>query len=265
MVEGQTTPKRPDAPADAEPVDGDISPVPHTGASPATAWWLNQHGTEVPLSPGAAAQLQVGERSAWAERLARATPGSPASSSPDKASAAKHKGMSHDGLGSRPLTQQFNTPSATAPFPQDAYTMPLEQPVVDPSPHGDHQDRHHAKSTTMDVALSCWRRGEVGGQPRASTMSPLSQSQYSSCSGEKGGDAAVQPPDECYDAESVHHPDGHWNQIKREGEISAHLTASALRRDASNSSIFVEKDGASCGQSSFGKTACALGSVLRLF
>ena len=253
----QTTPTRQAAPAD--PMASDISPVPRAGASPATAWWLDQHGAGVAVSPGAAAQLQVRERGVWAERLATPTPSSTAPSSPDKSPGARHRGMSHDGFGTRPLSRQFNTPSAADPFPQEAYTAPLQQPVVPPSPHGDHQDRHHVQSTAMDVALSCWRRGEVGGQPRASSpTSVLSQSQVSSSGTANGRAAQVLPvPDECYDAESPHHPLGHWNQIKREGEISARLTASALRRDASNSTLFVEKGavGTSCGQSSFGKLA----------
>jgi hypothetical protein len=266
MPDELQTPAREEMNVEPEPMPADISPVPCAGASPATAWWLQQHGAEVPLSPGAAAQLQVGERSAWSERLAK-TPSSPTPSSPDKGAAAGRKGMSHDGLGSRPLSQQFNTPSAASPFPQEAYTAPLEQPVVAPSPHGDHHDRHHAQSTSMDVALSCWRRGELGGQPRAaSPVSASSQSRHESSDVAIGADAQVlPPPDECYDAASVHHPEGHWNMIKREGEISSRLTASALRRNASNSSIFVEKDvvGTSCGQSTFGKwkqsrQACAL-------
>eukprot|EP01043_Picozoa_sp_COSAG02_P058694 COSAG02_NODE_7348_length_3053_cov_3.965132_2_plen_257_part_00 len=242
------------------PAPADISPVPCVGASPATAWWLNQHGAETPLSPGAAAQLKVGERSAWSERQAN-SPSSPKPSSPDKGAATGRRGMSHDGLGSRPLSQQFNTPSAASPFPQEAYTSQLEQPSVAPSPHGDHHDRHHTQPTTMDVALSCWRRGEIGGQPRApSPVSLSSQSRHDVSDVAIGRDAQVlPPPDECYDAESVHHPEGHWNQIKREGEISSRLTASALRRTASNSSIFVEKDmvGTSCGQSAFGKSCQA--------
>ena len=48
--------------------------------------------------------------------------------------------------------------------------------------------------------------------------------------------------------------EGHWNQIKREGEISTHLTASALSRNTSNGSIFVDAENytLSTGVSSFG-------------
>lgn len=252
---GLNTPT-PEESHEPEPMPDDISPVPQASASPAIAWWFDQHGAEVPLSPGASAQLQVSGRSAWAEGLAQPKPGSPACSSPDKAPAAGPRAMSHDGLGSRPLSRQFNTPSAADPFPQEAYTSMHEQPEVPPSPHGDHLDRHHVKATAMNVAVSCWRRGEVGGQPAApAPLSSPSQSPYSSDAEVKGQGAQVLPShDEYYDALSPHHPDGHWDQIKREGEISSRLTASALNRTASNGSIFVQKDmvGASCGQSSFG-------------
>jgi hypothetical protein len=238
--------------------ESDISPVPRAAASPATAWWLAQHGADVPLSPGAAAQLKVRERSAWAEPGERKA--SPACSSPNKAPASGRRTMSHDGLGSRPLSREFLTPSSTDPFPQEAYTASLDQPEVMPSPHGGHEDRHHTHVDTMDVALSCWRRGEVGAQPKEPSPVPSSaRSDATSWTVAMGGDSQIYPPqEECFDAESPHHPEGHWNQIKREGEISARLTASALGRTTSNGSIFVDADAVGAlgsGQSSFGKPA----------
>ena len=38
--------------------------------------------------------------------------------------------MSHDGLGSRPLSREFLTPSSTDPFPQEAYTASLEVAIA---------------------------------------------------------------------------------------------------------------------------------------
>lgn len=112
----------------------EVSPVPH-GAAPAspTAWWLDQHGAEVPLSPGARQQLEVrGRVDAWAASVKRYEQAASPEASPEKQltpSSARRR-MSHNGLGTRPVSRSFNTPSSADPFPQEAYTATLDQPIV---------------------------------------------------------------------------------------------------------------------------------------
>ena len=194
-----------------------VSPVPR-GAGPAspTAWWLDQHGAEVPLSPGARQQLEVrGRVDAWAASVKRyeqaASPRSAASPETTRTS-PRRRMMSHDGLGSRPLSRSFNTPSSASPFPQEAYTATLEQPAVAPSQQGGHMDRHHLEEgTTLDVAMSCWRRGEVGAKPSpirsASPGAQVASTAGSEASWSVGvADVPLPEPDDCFDAESPHHP-----------------------------------------------------------
>ena len=247
------------------PVDSSFTPAtpspiakgaanPSAGAKPvpvkaATAWWLEQHGgtDAVPLSPGSVEQLGV-----WAATRQTVTQPSRPPTAPSADSADSPKKKSHDGYGALPV--KTKDPITDPGFDSTGAPIPLVPPPAAPDAPGASPgppvtaDRHHAKSSTMNAVTSRWRDGDASEVPSSAR----------SVSSAAGGSHALEthvvetPRAECFDEDSNHHPEGHWHQVKKEGEFSQHLSAHFLSRNAANGALFVDSDTTASGQVSGG-------------
>jgi hypothetical protein len=139
--------------------------------------------------------------------------------------------------------------------------------VRDGDVHSVSNDRQHPKDSTMQVALSRWRspggddsgnggspagsrrggaRGVEGspgadGSYAASVMSGVSTVRTSRVAGSamagmsstsrtaSGGGGGGGRVEDRFDPASLHHPEGHWHQVKREGDLSHALVTRSIK------------------------------------
>lgn len=167
------------------------------------AWWLDVHGESVEVPAGATTQLSISAGEVGAALITRKAPPALA--------------MTFDGLGTvGSTTARICTPTKESPFPQERHdgdvcnaASAVERSAaafLRRSPTKSHsEDRQHPQDSTMLVALSKWRAmGNERAERRARDAA--------------GGTEA--PLHDSFDADSLHHPEGHWHQVKKEGLLS---------------------------------------------
>ena len=222
----------------------------------ATAWWLAQHGgaDAVPLSPGSVEQLGV-----WAATRKTAQGYAPptTSSVADSTDSSRPK-KSHDGYGALPVKTKdpITDPGVDSTGAETPLVPPPapDAPAASPGPPVT-ADRHHAQSSTMNAVTSRWRDGDASEVPSSARS-------VSSVGGGSPSRVVETPRADCFDEDSNHHPEGHWHQVKKEGEFSQHLSAHFLSRNASNGALFVDAETLASGAGAGSQSVAAVHSVV---
>ena len=264
--------------ADAQPPTAAAEPTATKKArpapvEPATAWWLEQRGgtAAVPLSPGSVEQLGVWAKVHSPEALPQQPQPepAPANSSTDGQSSttATQPRKSHDGYGALPVkahdpithpkVDSTGAPISLVPTAAAAGGPPPASPAGGSAVATEPTrvkgppitaDRHHAQDSTHGAVVSCWRPAE--DSVAVESQSSVASQSVAEASAATTFDARLRAShvteterSECFDPASNHHPEGHWHQVKQEGEFSAHLSAHFLSRDVTSGALYVDTDG----------------------